>query len=191
MKKSEKLEKFAQVVLREAQVQKGTKIENCDNKINEAVNKFESEARRAASHYLHSEIRKVITENTKKISDEHVVLLHEVSHIRNEIENNIMTNVKKRIDEFVLSKDYEAWLLDILKESVKNYEPSDITVFINSTDERLIDELRKITTAKIKVAKEYFIGGVKVICESKRTVLNNTILEGLKDAKDNLQNVIM
>lgn len=189
--KSEKLEKFSQVVLREAQVQKGTKVEMCEKKINEAVSKFESDKRRAATHYLHSEIRKVITANTKRIADEYVELLQEVSHVRSEIENNVMSDIKKRLDVFILSEDYKIWLFDIVKESVKNYNPLDITVFINSSDERFLEELSKITTAKIEIAKEYFIGGVKVICESKRTVLNNTILEGIKDAKENLQNEMM
>jgi vacuolar-type H+-ATPase subunit E/Vma4 len=189
--RSEKLEKFSQVVLREAQVQKGSKIEDCESKINEAVKKIENETKRASSHYLHSEIRKVITANTKRISDEQVTLLQEISHVRTEIENNIMDNVTKRINEFVLTKEYEDWLSDIVVKSVKNYDPKDIIVYINNTDERLIGQLNKITTANIKVANEHFIGGVKIVCESKRTVLNNTILEGLKDARENLQNEVM
>lgn len=186
--KQKKLEKFAQVVLREAQIQNGTKFDACEKKINEEVTKYETLARKTATEHVNKEIRKVLTENSKRLSNEHVKLLQDLNERRAQIEKNIFYNINERLEQFLSSDEYENWLLSLINENIKNYDDlNDITVFINKSDEHLLDTIKKSVQVKIDVAAEHFIGGIKIVSESKKTVLNSTILEGLNEAKESLQ----
>jgi vacuolar-type H+-ATPase subunit E/Vma4 len=182
----EKLKKFRDLVLEEANNKKEDMISNAEQEREVKLDEHEIQLLKNAYNKIH----KAIEEQDKKSSEEISAALlksrKELFLKREEISNKLYGKVLDYISEFMRTENYIDYLYDAITEAIKHFKSDDICIEFMEKDSHIADILKERLKADIKVTfiKEDFIGGCIISSLKEKTCMNLSFFSMLEDIKN-------
>ena len=100
------------------------------------------------------------------------------------IENRIFEAVEGKLAEFRKSPEYGEYLVRKVNEAIDFAEGESITVYSDPTDQGSVGPLLKKRGVSPTVAKESFGGGVRVVLNKSRILIDNSFKKKLEEARE-------
>lgn len=175
---SEKLNKFASIVLQDANEERDKLIEETEDKYQTIIAEKESEYLEEA----YKLIQKCKTE-AKKASGEELMQIEMDSRKklllkREEIINNVMTEVRERLSEFKHSPEYGDWLVRKAKAALFEAGEGNKTIYISGDDMKYKPSLESIGEAAVEGTADHgLMGGIRVYNHDKNISVDYSLKE--------------
>ena len=100
------------------------------------------------------------------------------------IENRIFEAVEGKLAEFRKSPEYGEYLVRKVNEAIDFAEGESITVYIDPSDQESVEPLLKKRGVSPTVSKESFGGGVRVVLNKSRILIDNSFKKKLEEARE-------
>lgn len=100
------------------------------------------------------------------------------------IENRIFDAVEGKLAEFRKSPEYGEYLVRKVNEAIDFAEGESITVYIDPSDQESVGPLLKKRGVSPTVSKESFGGGVRVVLNKSRILIDNSFKKKLEEARE-------
>ena len=100
------------------------------------------------------------------------------------IENRIFEAVEGKLAEFRKSPEYGEYLVRKVNEAIDFAEGESITVYIDPSDQESVGPLLKKRGVSPTVSKESFGGGVSVVLNKSRILIDNSFKKKLEEARE-------
>lgn len=100
------------------------------------------------------------------------------------IENRIFEAVEGKLAEFRKSPEYGDYLVRKVNEAIDFAEGESITVYIDPSDQESVEPLLKKRGVSPTVSKESFGGGVRVVLNKSRILIDNSFKKKLEEARE-------
>ena len=100
------------------------------------------------------------------------------------IENRIFEAVERKLAEFRKSPEYGEYLVRKVNEAIDFAEGESITVYIDPSDQESVGPLLKKRGVSPTVSKESFGGGVRVVLNKSRILIDNSFKKKLEEARE-------
>ncbi|NLM50444.1 MAG: hypothetical protein GX196_05775 [Clostridiaceae bacterium] len=175
-----KLEHMTHTVLNDALRKRHEIIEKSKKVVEDALKEAEIRALKASYEKIQEETHKSQREKQEKISNASIEAKKQLIKRRDELEQQIVENVTKRIYEYKKSGEYKNWVLGLVNEAKKLDE--NIIVYLDKSDEGLMDDLG---VKNVVLCDEGFIGGARICVPSKNYVIDHTYMRALNEQIEN------
>ena len=100
------------------------------------------------------------------------------------IENRIFEAVEGKLAEFRKSPEYGEYLVRKVNEAIDFAEGESITVYIDPSDQESVGPLLKKRGVSPTVSKESFGGGVRVVLNKSRILIDNSFRKKMEEARE-------
>ena len=108
----------------------------------------------------------------------------DLTNKQSEIKVKIFELVREKIAAYRKTPEYIEFLKNQISSVIKDYGNSDITVYIDSEDEPLLDDLQKSFKCNIQVYNKEFLGGTRTIVPEKNILIDNSFKTRLIDEQE-------
>jgi vacuolar-type H+-ATPase subunit E/Vma4 len=168
-------EQQIEALRKEMDEKKRSELKKIQENIDRKTKKFLNRELKALNTDFSSEINQIHTENNRKLIEKRENLLE-----------SIFTEVKEKLEVFVKSDDYKAWLEESIKESVDYLDTEPLTFSVKDNDDVIKTVLKNAVSIKydLNASKNISIGGFKVKSDSKGLEIDRTFDKKLKDRRD-------
>lgn len=180
----EKAEHFYNTAVEAATALNTTMVEEYTAILKKNYEEYEQEARQKASAYLKIETDRLHREKNSALAVQILSIRHMQSDRSNELTEQLFEDVKKRLDEFMQTKEYEKLLEKQILEAVAFADGLSMTVYINPTDKDKKEQLEAATGVKLTVSATDFWGGIRSVIHEKEVLINNAFESKFNEAKE-------
>ncbi len=186
----DKLEKFTRTVMMEVTQKRTEILKKAELDKNRAVEQKELDFLEVAYECIQREIRNARKDKHEQISRAVMERKRILFQKRSEIIEEVFSDLEKEIVAFIKSKDYEAFLLDRVKEGCATVGTGEIIVYLNATDMKMTkhikDKLAKDLEITIQIEEEVqdMIGGCKVLNKTKNMVIDFSMLNSIEKQRE-------
>lgn len=177
-----KLANFERLVINYAEQQSKEKlVELADEKKN-AIEKIEAELTEKYQRELNARAAKITRLKNKRIFQFRLECQQQILSRRQELIDNLFEGVIKRLEEFVMSPQYEEYLLQGIAASKKRLEGA-THVQICERDKKYAPDIEK-NGLIVEYTKEPVIGGFVLIDKKSAVRLDDTLMSKVKNARN-------
>ena len=186
---NEKLTRFSNLVLSDAEHQKEELHESIISEKTERLAKKEDEFLTKAYAEIQADIEQVQKEDNARVLHEEVEAKRKILLKREEIIDKVFALVKDKLAAFKMSDDYLKWLLKNTQKALDEVGKGSKVIYVSSEDmcyKKEIEELGAETGFKVTVTQtdeKDFLGGVKVFNPDRKVTVNYSIGELLNEQK--------
>lgn len=163
----QKLEMFSRLLHRSMNDKFTEDMENLKKEYEEKIQKNKEAVDKAAEGIISKSRKKAEAEKTEMISKIRIRMKKEYMSVKEEQYESLMSQLKERIEQFIQSERYGAYLLSLLKKAEESGQLSDDLLFyMTKRDhdqymENIKQELAKLQYKEpsVKIAEDNIIGG--------------------------------
>ena len=179
----EKLEHFYSSVIDSATKQNIEIVEEYKKILQKNFDERKEAALRKADANYRMASDNIIRERNRKLSAETMEIRRKVLEKTAEISDRIFTDVRKKMDDYMKTSEYEELLCVQIKNANSFAQGDLITIYINPTDAEKISKLEEKTGVSLTVSNRDFIGGTRAVIPSRSILIDNSFLTKLEEAK--------
>ncbi len=157
-----------------------------DEKKRSELKRITDNIERKTRKYLNRELKSLNTDFSSEINHIHTENHRKLMEKRENLLENIFSEVKDKLEKFVKSNKYDTLLKKMLKETVE-YLDTDSLTFITSEKDDTIKKVLKDTVSvdyEIKTSKDIAIGGFKAKSDALGLEVDRTLDKKLRDQRD-------
>ncbi|MBZ4645711.1 MAG: V/A-type H+/Na+-transporting ATPase subunit [Clostridiales bacterium] len=182
----DKLDNFARIVMREAAEKRVQIIESIRENRLKVLEQKELEFLEQAYLTIQKEIRRINKEKNEMISRASMESKKMLLQKREEIIDEIFSNIHQKVIEFIRTPGYLTFLSDSIKEGCKITGDGEIVVYINRTDVHLIDRIKENLgfNMEIQVEQTDIIGGCKIFNKTKNILVDNSLAAKIQQQRE-------
>ncbi len=182
----DKLDNFARIVMREAAEKRVQIIESIRENRLKVLEQKELEFLEQAYLTIQKEIRRIHKEKNEMISRASMESKKMLLQKREEIIDEIFSNIHQKVIEFIRTPGYLTFLSDSIKEGCKITGDGEIVVYINRTDVHLIDRIKENLgfNMEIQVEQTDIIGGCKIFNKTKNILVDNSLAAKIQQQRE-------
>ena len=123
-------------------------------------------------------------EKNKALSAEQLnIKRHQSMEIEN-LKEKLFVIVSDKLTAFKERPEY----IDLLEEKIREVSAyaagSDVDIYLDPSDDDILEELIKRTGADIKISKEGFIGGIRAILPERHILIDHTFSSAFAEARE-------
>lgn len=127
------------------------------------------ELKRQANQRLSNEIL-----NAKRITGQKAAALTD----------SLFEDVEKKLMEFKNAADYEALLIRQIEYALDFSDNLPMTIYIDKSDEHLVEKLQAATGATLTLSATDFVGGTRAVIHDKNILIDNSFLTRIGEVKE-------
>ena len=158
-----KLADFSNVILSEAQAQKEKAVKELEDKKKHAVGEKETELLKDAYEDIQRAVSKYSKEENERILKHEMAAKKQVLKMREDIIDEVFSEVKSKLDEFVSSPEYKDWLVNLAKKACAEIGVGEIR--ISQKDSAYKEDLEKaVPGCTVMPCGNDFTGGLAARC---------------------------
>jgi vacuolar-type H+-ATPase subunit E/Vma4 len=182
----DKLDNFARIVMREAAEKRVQIIESIRENRLKVLEQKELEFLEQAYLTIQKEIRRINKEKNEMISRASMESKKMLLQKREEIIDEIFSNIHQKVIEFIRTPAYLTFLSDSIEEGCKITGDGEIVVYINRTDVHLIDRIKENLGFNIEIQVEQtdIIGGCKIFNKTKNILVDNSLATKIQQQRE-------
>lgn len=177
----EKLSKFSEALAKETQKHGDKVVQEYEKTLENNFNAHKEEAFRHADLQLKQAFSNYQKEKTKYVSTANINIKKTIRKKTLELKETLYNEIVDNLNSFKQTNEY----INLLKKYIEKVEQyshnSEFTIFIDKSDEHLIDEIHKFTNHKIKFSYDSIIGGIYAYLPNEKTLLNLSFKDKLTD----------
>lgn len=188
---NDKLQKFSKAVYNEANEKVKEILSEAENSRQTILNEANDVSLNNAYEMIQNDIKKISSKYVKIVSKAELDAKREVLCHREELSTLVFANVKAQINEFTLGKNYEDYLVKLLKQTLCSADTqgskNGIEIFLATKDMKYKDVLIKASNLEdVTVTEKHSIilGGLQVLFLSSNIVDDKTLDSALSEQKD-------
>ena len=175
-----KLADFSKIILSEAQQQKEQIVSELEKSKRLAVQEKEIELLKDAYEKIQKAVSKYSKEQNERILKQEMDAKKHVLKKREEIIDEVFSEIENRLKAFTLSPEYKDWLISLAKKACGKVGLGKITIC--ERDLKYKDDLTAaLPGVEITACKDDIIGGLAACC--KNLSVDYTIKEMLSDKR--------
>lgn len=183
----EKLQRFSTDIMQEAKKKERHQLLLLDKQLNEEYEKQHEAYLNEAYELIQKGLKGVDKQKNERLSkcvmDNRMRLLQ----MRTQVIEDVFTKAEQRLSVFTQSPDYEALLVDRIKDALQKLDKGKITIYLRPADEPLISMLKVTFPAvrfELESKKIVMIGGCKAYNKTTKVFVDNTFAKALETAKE-------
>jgi len=178
---AKKLKEFEEIAIEKAKKQRAQYLRELNKDIKNEAQKVISAAQSQSEVYVDNLLTFLIMEKNKEIAGEKMRLKRELADLRKEHEDKIFSAVKEKLDEFVLSPHYGAYLAEGIRRMLRYSN----RFLLNKPDMVYKENFERTLYVEVLPSEEDFYGGFKAVTSNKNIVIDNSFkvkLDALREA---------
>lgn len=184
MKLDVKLDHFYQSVIDDATAQSDAILKDYQDSLDKIYKDQKEDSLRKAKVSLQVESDHLIRQKNKALSSEAISIRRKISEKDAELKEKLFVDIKKRVMDFMQTKEYDELLVKQIKDAVAFAHGERMTIYINASDEAKKDQLEKATNVSLTVSTMDFLGGTRVVIHEKHILIDNSFTNKLAEEKD-------
>lgn len=163
-------------------------IKQIDQEINEikerSIQGMESEVQREADIEREQLLKEMMSEHAIALSRTHEETNRKLMSKRKELTDKVFAEAVSKLKDFTMGKDYKDYLIKKAKTlAEKNY--GHVVLYVSHRDEPFLSELCKAYgDCDGRVDAEIMIGGLRMECEDKGIVVDETFDTGIDEQNE-------
>ncbi len=177
-----KLKGFLKVAMAEADEKKQALESQIKAEYDKAVEAAGKNAERQANEKVRLEAVKAEQEKNHAIIEAKSQIKRKFLRLKNELTDQLFTEITSKLEAFVKSESYEQYLLDGIKKTVDKYE--NISIILSEADMKHAERIKKELNVEVASSNEDFLGGFKAVLIGKNAIVDNTFRTKLEDEKE-------
>lgn len=174
-----RLSKFEKVVFSDASEKANGIISEANQTAEKIVKDAQKKARKITNEMLLKSTAKFQKQYAFETANSAFCAKRELILKRTEFTDDLFQKVKEKLINFTKTDDYKNYLISVYN-TAKNEYKSDAEIECSKSDEALCKE---IFEEKIKPCDDIKVGGVRIVLESEKVIIDKTFDEALKDEK--------
>lgn len=177
-KTMEKLVKFSDMVMQDAYRKKKEQISLAEEEKQGMIASSEIRYLQQAYEKIQDAVRKLDREYNEEISKAIVESKESLFHRREEIISEVFSNVRKRLEEFIKSREYREFMEKEMESALREAGKGKTVVTVNENDVDLFREIRSRLMAdfEIQESDEDIIGGFLIMNADRGLLWDHTYL---------------
>lgn len=184
MTTEEKLKHFMDVSIQSATSKSSKIIDDYTNGLNKVFEDHKINAVRKADLQVKIGTDSLQKEKNKELSKEQIKIKKEMSKMHEQRKNELFAEVRKLLEQFMTTKEYQELLVKQIKTAKKFARNEDITIYIDPSDSDFLTSLENATNCSITVSENSFLGGTRAVIPSKNILIDNSFETKLKEKKE-------
>lgn len=182
MTTEEKLNRFSEAALLDAQKQSNDLIEKTTHAIEEDFAEYCATVDEQMAQRLKAESENTRQQLNRQLAEKQLEIKRQRSKKQEELKEKIIVEVRNKLAIFMDTPEYEHFLIRKIKEALRFADKDEITVYIDPNDATYLSSLQVNTGATITVSKYSFGGGMRAVIRSKNILIDNSFESRLEEA---------
>lgn len=175
----EKLQHFYSVSVEKAQADAQQAIEEHKAHLEQMYEEHKAIGRQNAEAEVKAETENVRREVNKVLSTEQIHLKKEWSQKQEELKETLFADIKKKIEAFKETPEYDGYLLKRIKEVLDFAAGDETKIYLSAEDGGRRDSLEEKSGAKLLISEDAFMGGIRAQIPAKNILIDNSFVENL------------
>lgn len=180
----EKLEHFSRFCLEDAR-QSAERILREHREDNEAVlEEYQREHTEAAELRVKKEREKIRKECNIRLSLAQLELRRKIGRKKEDLRERFFEMLEKKIAAFRNTEEYRSFLEEEIEASLRFASGEEALVYLDPSDQALLDGLRERCKAQIRLNGTSFGGGIRTMIPGRNILIDQSFEKKLSDAKE-------
>lgn len=184
MTTEEKLNRFSEAALLDAQKQSSELIEKTTRAIEEDFKEYCASIDEQMQQRLKAESENSRQQLNRQLAEKQLEIKRKESRKQEELKDKIIVEVRNRLAIFMDTPEYEHFLIRKIKEALKFAGNDEIIIYIDPDDATYQPSLQINTGATVVVSKYPFGGGMRALIRSKNILIDNSFESRLEEISD-------
>ena len=180
----EKMEPFRSISLESANTKSSESLSNYKKSLDDELEIHKETAKQLSEESKRARLNQVRANSKKALASAQMNIKKDLTNKQSEIKVKIFELVREKIAAYRKTPEYIEFLKNQISSVIKDYGDSDITVYIDSEDEPLLDDLQKSFKCNIQVYNKEFLGGTRTIVPEKNILIDNSFKTRLIDEQE-------
>ncbi|MCX7773232.1 MAG: V-type ATP synthase subunit E [Clostridia bacterium] len=182
----EKLAKFSDMVMKEADQKKKDIISQAEKDHKEAIAAGEIQFLKVAYERIQEAVRKIDKDINEEVSKAIVESKQALFNRRDEIMDSVFQNIKTKLLAFRKTEDYKGYLERLVNSGVADLGTGDIRVVVDTEDISLTEAIRDKMGAHFAIVEsdEQLLGGCLVINKTRGFMCDYSFMSRLMGEKE-------
>ncbi|QUH30255.1 V-type ATP synthase subunit E [Vallitalea guaymasensis] len=182
----EKIDKFAHDIMTDVSNQRKEIMEQTEKELEAIYEEKELAYLSKAYEIIQSGLKSIQKEKNEIISRSIMDSKREILKAREEIIKGTFLDAQKELEAFTQKKEYQEYLINMIKEDIAKIGDGEILIYIAHTDEKYLNRLNKEFDNKIVLEdkNKKMIGGCKIFNKTKNIYLDDSFYSKLYEQKE-------
>lgn len=181
----EKMEHFRSISLESANNQSVESLSNYKKSLDDELEIHKETARHLSEESKRARMNQVRANAKKSLASSQMAIKKQLTNKQSEIKSKIFELVRDKIAEYRKTPAYIQLLKSQISNIVNDYKDLDITVYIDSEDSHLLNQLKESFDVNIQVYDKDFLGGTRTIVPERNILIDNSFKTRLVEEQEN------
>ena len=182
----EKMEHFRMISLESANNQSAESLSSYKKSLDDDLEVYKDNSKRLAEESKRARINQVKSDYKKQLASSQMAIKKEkdLTKKQSEIKVKVFDIVRKKIADYRTTPEYIANIKHQIQSVLDEYGDSELTVYIDSNDSALLDELKSDFNCNIQVYDKDFLGGTRSIIPDKNILIDYSFKTKLMEEQE-------
>lgn len=183
----EKLEHFKTICFDDVTERSTKVLAEYTDSLKKSLEEHKLDTRRQADMQVEMEREQCTRELNRQLSVEQINIKRQYSRKQEEYKAMLINELSDRLALFMESRDYEEYLASDIKQALSIAGDAAMTIYLDPSDEKLINQLTLRTGADIRRSETSFLGGIRAEIPSKNILIDNSFSSKLEELSQKFQ----
>ncbi len=187
MNTEETLKHFKEICEADAKQQAERLLTEHRSTLEQRFANHKEEALRRQRSQLQIEENHILREENRNASIERLDYQKELSDLREDLKDRLFVELRDRLANFMETPEYTAMLKQQIREALAFSGDDEIHIYLDPTDEALLQELDLELRTNLRISRYSFLGGTRAVIPGKNILIDNSFKSKLSDARARFQ----
>ena len=149
-------------------------IDNYTTALEQVFEDHKVEAIRQSETRVKAESQNAKHQINQTLAKSQLEIKRKEGRLQQHYKDQIFEEVRSLIDAYMQSDDYEDFLISHVKKAMAFAGEEEYTIYLNSSDDNRLSDIRDATRAPIKISREEFIGGIRTVIKGRNILIDNS-----------------
>ena len=181
----EKMEHFRRLSLESASTQSEETLSSYKQSLDEELELYKESAIKIAEDSKKARLNQALSMSKKRLASSQMAIRRNLTKTQDEMKDKVFSLVENKLSDYRKTPEYLQYIIKQIKDVMEEYSDYQITIYLDSADAPLLDEVKKVCEGNILVYDKEFLGGTKTIIPEKNIMIDNSFQTRLAEEKEN------
>lgn len=159
-------------------------IESYRMALDKVFEDHKQEAMRQMETRIKAETINVRQQKNQAMAKAQLELKRQEGRVQKELKDKVFREVMELVEDYMKTEEYREFLLCCIKKSVEFAAGEELTIYINSSDQGMKEELEMNSGMMLTISKEDFIGGIRAVIRGRNVLIDHSFRTALRTEYD-------
>lgn len=181
MTDEEKLKQFYEITIDDAKKQNIKELQSYEDALRLAFADHREDAERRAELEVKLQKEILIKRKNSETARHQAELRRELGQKQDELKAKLFERILDKLIQFKKSDSYTDYMNKCINKALVFAKGVEMTIYVDSSDENMIAELKEKNNVEIAVSEEDIIGGVRAAIPAKNVLIDESFSSKLKE----------